>query len=120
MSNELLCQIKNKALVVRVMSTKDANEFTGNYDYEATKEAYDIIYAADKSPWIPVTPETMPEPGEKVLILHMGIVCEAINSLYEDHKSFYVELTDEVVPYEKISHWMKRPPIPALPEQGEG
>lgn len=117
--NDLLSQIKSKALVMRVMPTKEANEFAGTYDYEATKEAYRIIYASAESPWIPVAPSNMSGPGEKVLILHMGVVCEAINSLYEDHKSFYIELTDKIVPYSEVTHWMKKPPLPALEQEGK-
>ncbi|MDF2499353.1 MAG: hypothetical protein K0Q77_67 [Anaerosporomusa subterranea] len=115
MTNDLISQIEQgKYALVRSLAD--------GLICEAWDEQEKLLHLAklgQQRDWIPVTPETMPEPGEKVLILHMGIVCEAINSLYEDHKSFYVELTDEIVPYEKISLWMKRPPIPALPEQGE-
>jgi|GEM_PF-7087280 len=85
--------------------------------FQHMKEQAHYAAIGRKKDWLLVKPETMPEPGEKVLILHMGVICEAINSLYEDHKSFYIELTDEIVPYSEVTHWMKKPPLPALPGQ---
>jgi hypothetical protein len=68
-----------------------------------------ILADREASPWIAITPETMPEEADVYLVLHNGTVLESVG--WENGKWFSEYSTDE-----NITHYM---PIPEIPEKGQ-
>lgn len=73
----------------------------------------------DESPWIPVTPETIPEHQQHVQVVTTW-GSRAIFEFYNlGHSSRWRQVADsKVYDYGAVTHWMPLPELPASPEEG--
>ncbi|MDF2631409.1 MAG: hypothetical protein K0Q85_5 [Caproiciproducens sp.] len=99
--NDLISQIERGEVIVAELVDGNLTQLVP--DFNKTAELLRLI----RNPWIPVTPETMPEDGKPVLIY---------SALTE--KFGVSDVVSELVKYPNgyftVTHWM---PLPALPEQ---
>lgn len=120
MSNDLISRIEREELTIAI------GLCSYNMTPEQIKDRDELIRLAklgQQSPWIPVTPETMPVPGTKVLARLKFFASETVRHyelirVNEDDCDWRTVDDGSEIAYEwNATHYMV---IPALPEQGEG
>lgn len=119
--NDLISRIERGELTVTVGID---NVNVSHEQKTAAKELLHLARLGQQRDWIPVTPETMPEHGEKVLARLKFFASETVRHyelirVNEDDCTWRTVDDGSEVAYEwNVTHYMHIPPAP--PEQREG
>lgn len=107
--NDLISQIERGEKIVVVGTRKG---FMLTYKGTEGAELFRLAKKSQESPWIPVTPETMPEELRTILLQESGVEYPLAGWLQGER--WVIIGMDRTFPLKAFNFWM---PLPALPEQ---
>ncbi len=111
--NDLISQIERKGVAKSIDDGEVIIKVSGtglvlNIHRDALREIIvELIRKGEQRDWIPVTPETLPDDGQQVLIYSALTKKVGVSDVIS-------ELVKYPNGYFTVTHWM---PLPALPEQ---